>query len=100
MPPDPGLAVERTALSWRRTAMSAMTATAVFAHAAASTRATVTAAAALAAVAALVVVTVYCSRRNAALRSRRRGDITVATAFVSAVVAVVAVAAAVIGLTW
>ncbi|MFE2995227.1 hypothetical protein ACFXG4_09485 [Nocardia sp. NPDC059246] len=69
-PADAGLAVERTALAWRRTALSSVLAMAVLAHAAV-TAATVAFTMTAAAVAALAVTATCCYRRNLALRARR-----------------------------
>lgn len=97
MAADAGLAVERTALSWRRTALSAVVAAIVLAHAAATTHTWLSAAPGFGAAIALVIVAATCYRRNQTLRARHRADIGVVTAWVAAAVAMVAGPALTIG---
>ncbi|MET8429587.1 DUF202 domain-containing protein [Nocardia sp. NPDC004860] len=70
-PADAGLAVERTALAWRRTALSSVPAAAVLAHAAVNAATLALTVTTAAAVAALAVTAICCYRRNLALRARR-----------------------------
>ncbi|MFE3024026.1 DUF202 domain-containing protein [Nocardia tengchongensis] len=69
--PDSGLAAERTALAWRRTALSALSASALFGHYAATTATVMATAGGIAALISMGVVTGACYRRAGALRARR-----------------------------
>ncbi|MFE3057994.1 DUF202 domain-containing protein [Nocardia sp. NPDC059239] len=84
-PPDPGLAVERTALAWRRTTLSAAVALAASVHAALTTAPGPLSAYATAATAALTVaaIAICAQRRTRQLRQRQPrsiGALTVAVA--------------------
>lgn len=91
-----GLAAERTALAWRRTAIAAMVVAALFANHAATTGWRATAIAPIGAAVTMAAVAALCISRNRALhhgRFGRGGSVIAAT--VLAVVAVAGIAAAV-----
>ncbi|NNH72730.1 DUF202 domain-containing protein [Nocardia uniformis] len=71
---DTGLAAERTALSWRRTAVAAMANVALFLHAAANTEWRPAAVAPLAVAVALAAVVVTSVRRGRVLHTAPRHE--------------------------
>lgn len=100
IPADAGLALERTALSWRRTALSAAVAALVLTHAAALTPQRPIAVSAIGVAIALAALAAACYRRNRVLRARRHHAIDRTTAAVATVVTTVAGITALIGASW
>lgn len=90
---DTGLAAERTALAWRRTAVGAMANVVLFLHAAATTDWRPAAAAPFAAAAVLSVVVVISVRRSRILHTEPRDQ------WGTGRTAVATVAAGIIGVT-
>ncbi|UFS96570.1 DUF202 domain-containing protein [Nocardia huaxiensis] len=72
--PEAGLAAERTALAWRRTAIGAIANSVLLMHLAFTTAWLPVTALSLTAVALLIVVSVIGVRRSHILHSHRRGD--------------------------
>ncbi|MEC3954416.1 DUF202 domain-containing protein [Nocardia sp. CDC153] len=97
--PEAGLAAERTALAWRRTAIGCMANLLLFVRVAASSDYRPVVILALVAMLASAVVTVICVRRSAVLHSHRKGNWSNGkrsiTAFAIAIFAVVATALAI-----
>ncbi|MEV4128691.1 DUF202 domain-containing protein [Nocardia sp. NPDC049707] len=91
-----GLAAERTALAWRRTAIAAMVVAALFLNHAASSGWRATAIASIGAAITMAAVAALCISRNRALHQGRFGHGgSVIAATVLAVVAVACIAATV-----
>ncbi|MEU8900920.1 DUF202 domain-containing protein [Nocardia sp. NPDC048505] len=93
---DAGLAAERTALAWRRTAVSAMVCAALFLNHAVGNAWRPAQFAPLCAAATLAALAVLCFHRNRTLRERRYGHVRTATAITT--LAVIAVASVALGL--
>ncbi|WP_040810954.1 DUF202 domain-containing protein [Nocardia concava] len=97
--PEAGLAAERTALAWRRTAIGCMANLLLFVRVAFTSECRPVAVLAFVAMVALAVVTVVCVRRSAVLHSHRKGNWSNGrrsiTAFAVAIGAVVATALAI-----
>ncbi|WP_330182323.1 DUF202 domain-containing protein [Nocardia sp. NBC_01503] len=72
--PEAGLAAERTALAWRRTAIAAMANAVLFLKAGFDSDWPAVTVAEFFACIALLVVTVVCVRRGRVLHSHRKGD--------------------------
>jgi uncharacterized membrane protein YidH (DUF202 family) len=98
MTADTGMARERTALSWRRTAVSSMGTAALFINHAVSNGWRHAAAAPLIATLMLGVLAVGSFRRNYSLHSDRAGDSRRAITTTTVVIALVCVVALYIGL--
>ncbi|MFC9896088.1 DUF202 domain-containing protein [Nocardia sp. NPDC127579] len=96
---DPGLAAERTALAWRRTAVSAMVCAALFLNHAVGSAWRPAEFAPLAAAATLTAVAVLCYSRNHALREGKPGHAGAAIAVTTVAVIAVTAVAAILGAT-
>ncbi|WP_327144813.1 DUF202 domain-containing protein [Nocardia sp. NBC_01327] len=93
--PEAGLAAERTALAWRRTAISSMANAVLFLKAAYSSDWPPVSVAAFMATIALLVVTAVCVQRGRVLHSHRRGAWSRGSRGITAVAVAVGVVAVV-----